>query len=113
MAQFIQRRVVAAAAEGSSLQAPLGAWETLYAALGEFLTLPEWEPGVARVTGSLSLFVESGVWKCCLSDRDGGQVAFMSARSPEDLFASLEKGLRAGTLDWRAMRDRAGHARKK
>lgn len=112
MADHIRRRVAASSAPGLQVHAALGSWAKHYPALAEFLSLSEWEPGVPRATGSMSLFVDAGSWKCCLSDRDSSHVAFVSAPEAGDLLAAVEKALRADSLDWRPMRERGGKGRK-
>lgn len=70
-------------------------------ALGEFLTLTEWEDGSKRATGSVTIFCEDGVLKACLSDKTDRCVAFVSGGSWCLLLNALEEGIREGTLDWR------------
>jgi len=72
-----------------------------YEALHEYLTMTAWEDGSERVTSTISLFVDQGQWKARLNDRDGGQVAFVSAEGFIALLEALETALRDGTLDWR------------
>lgn len=111
MADFIRRRVQAAGGGASGQPAPPGSWAKRLPALSEFLCVTEWEPGQPRVTGSLSIFTDGGVWKCCLSNRDSGEVAFLSAKDPDELLLAVEKALRADSLDWRQGRE--WRARKK
>lgn len=66
-----------------------------------FLVAETWETGEKRATGTLLVFVDDGKWKACLSDRDGGRVAFVSASTAKGLLDASEAGLDAGTLDWR------------
>lgn len=72
-----------------------------YPALFEFLIEMEWSEGVVRETGTLLLFAEDGLWKACLSDRDGDRRAFYGSDSFTGLLEGLNKGLVADTLDWR------------
>lgn len=101
MARFISRRVVLNGGAGLPARVEGGVWEKKYPALVEFMSLQEWEPGQPRLTGTLNLFIEDGQWKACVSDRDQGLIAFVSAANPEELLVALEKGLQATTLDWR------------
>lgn len=112
MAQFIKRRVASAGPSASCSPPGGGAWEKRFPALLEFLTLESWGEGLERVPGSLSVFVDQGQWKCCLSDRDAGLVAFVTASEPDGLLQALEKGLRGESLDWRVTRARAAAKRK-
>lgn len=63
------------------------------------------DSGKARETGTLLLFVDGGLLKCCLRDRTTGYVAFVSAGTLEALLGALEDGLRDGDLDWRESRE--------
>jgi hypothetical protein len=72
-----------------------------YPALSEYLTLEEWEPGKPRKTSTIVWFVEQGLLKACINDRDASQVAFVSAESLTGLWEALEEGLAMNSLDWR------------
>lgn len=72
-----------------------------YPTLMEFLTLMRWPDGTMRETGTLLLFIDLGFVKCCLSDRDSGEVAFLTAPSVDALLGSVEAGLTANTIEWR------------
>lgn len=69
--------------------------------LHEFLSCAVYDDGSARKTGTLLVFVDSGLLKACLSDRDVSQVAFASANSMAGLLEALEGGLLEESLDWR------------
>lgn len=77
----------------------------------EFLCLERWPDGSSRRTGTLLLFVDQGMLKACVTDRDGGLVAFVSGNTLPGLLDALERGLSADTLDWRLMRQQ-GRGRK-
>jgi hypothetical protein len=72
--------------------------------LWEYLTATRYEDGARRETATLTLFVEEGLIKGCLNDRDKGRVAFVSGRSVDAVLEALEQGLQLGALDWRAQR---------
>lgn len=76
----------------------LGSFPTV----NEFLTRQKWPDGGDRVTGTISLSWEHGIFKAACNDRDGGLVAFASDASLSGLFTTLEKGLDNSSLDWRA-----------
>ena len=57
--------------------------------------------GKARKTGTCLLFFEDGKAKACLNDRETGHYCFYSAETVDSVWEGLDKGLRAGTLDWR------------
>jgi len=69
--------------------------------LVEFLTRVVWEDGSPREKGSVFVFIEDGMVKACLNDKDSLQVAFVSSVTFAGLWEALEKGLRDDTLDWR------------
>lgn len=84
-----------------------GAWSTQLPALVEFLAASAWPDGGQRTPGSLTLFSDSGQWKLCLSDRAQGLIAFVTGQCPQTALEGAERGLVAGTLDWRAQRPNA------
>jgi len=69
----------------------------------EFLTCDKWDDGKSRVTGSLSLFIEQGVWKACLNDRDTEASLYVTGETTLACMKALE-GRLDGTkeADWRA-----------
>jgi len=75
-------------------------------ALGEFLSEETWPDGSERARGSLTMFVEGGKIKVCLSDKDAGALAFVSAGTFDELLQWVEQGIRTQQLDWRAQRER-------
>lgn len=70
-------------------------------ALTEYLETDRWPNGDERVTSTLSLFVDAGVYKACLNDRQEELVLFSSADSLWGALEALEGTLEAGTGDWR------------
>lgn len=72
-----------------------------YPALVEFLSLREWEPGVARTTGTILIVIDGGLWKGWLNDRDVLRAAWLSASTLTGLLAAAEGGLREDGLEWR------------
>lgn len=78
-----------------------------YPTLWEFLTSSAYEDGSKRATGSMLLFVDMGVLKACLNDRDTGEVAFLSGPSLESLLARASNGLEDGSIEWRAGKGKA------
>lgn len=105
MPQFLKRREVGDATSKAistqSLQTADEAFHKAYPALAEFLSLEEWEPGTERQRGTLTLFWEDGLFKASVNDRDAEQVAFVTKRAFKGLLEAIEKGLVAGSLDWR------------
>lgn len=79
-------------------------------ALLEFLCVVSYEDGTPRVPGSATIFVEGGVLKLVLSDKDAGAVAFITAPTLAELLMRASKGLEKGDLDWRVSRPSPGTA---
>jgi hypothetical protein len=89
-----------------------GQWDGPYPGLVEFLTATRWENGDQRVPGTVTLFTDGSVWKMCLSDKDSGLMAFVTAECPESVLVAANKGLETGSLDWRAQKDRQRNNRR-
>lgn len=101
---LVKRREPVDGASHTSGSAPLvpASWGEKYPFLWEFLTVTRFEDGSPRQAGTLLLFVDQGVLKGCLSDREYGEVAFCSASDPDMLLMRLEDGLQLQCLEWRA-----------
>lgn len=72
----------------------------------KFPTLHAWlvltgRSGKDRKPGSIVVFAEDGKWKAACNDKETRMVAFVSGESLEGLLGAIDKGLKAGTLDWR------------
>jgi len=81
--------------------------------LFEFLRETEWDDGSRREPGSITIFIQDGSWKACLSDKAMGRVAFLSAGTMAELLKGVDGALEADTLDWRTSRwDAKGGKRK-
>lgn len=85
-----------------------GSFENNHPELYAFLAAGSYPDGAERITGTLLLFTDQGQLKCCLTDRDGGCVAFLAGESLEGLLDAAEAGLREDALDWRAQRRDTG-----
>lgn len=99
------------AGSGSPADSRLVRTSTLFSAMPtilEFLSVQQWDDGATRASGRLSLFVESGRWKACVSDPDGKRIAFVSAEDLDSLLLTVEVGLEQDTLDWRPEKVWAG-----
>lgn len=70
-------------------------------AVREFLILDRWDDGSSRAQGTLIFFVDSGMVKVLLNDKDSGRVAVLSAKSVMEALESAEEGLVTDGLDWR------------
>lgn len=69
--------------------------------LWEFIESNRFPDGSPRRAGTLTLFVDEGLFKACLSDRDADLVTFVTGTSPEACFGALEAGLQQDVLVWR------------
>lgn len=77
-----------------------------HADLWEFLTCTEWPDGSKRSPGSVTIFLDSGRLKACLSDKDAGLVAFVTASGLLDTLRALNKAVNDAGTDWRPAGDR-------
>lgn len=92
-----------AAAGGAATTATVGG---SFPFLVAFLTDRVWADGAARITGTLTVFLECGQWKGCISCRSTSRKAFLSAGSFQELLERLEEHLTSDDLDWK--RDTGG-----
>lgn len=72
----------------------------------------KWDDGSVRETSTVSLFVEEGMFKAALNDRDLRRSAYVSGDSIEDVLLKLELGLEGDTLDWRSWQGGKGKGKK-
>jgi hypothetical protein len=68
--------------------------------------------GQGRVTSTLILMAEDGVFKACLSDRETEQVLWASSPTWSGLWEALEASLSSGTGVWREKRPYAPRSGK-
>jgi hypothetical protein len=76
-------------------------WYQQCPATREYLELTQWEDGSPRQPSTVTIFVEHGLVKLCLHDRDQNRSCWVSGDSFEAAWASLEDGLAAGNVEWR------------
>jgi hypothetical protein len=100
------KRIIVPSADGSACSSSLGECEltTLYPTLAEFLWRAKWEDGASRSTGTITLMVDSGMYKAAVNDRDSELSAFVSGRNLTGLLEAIERGLTEGSLEWRTKR---------
>jgi hypothetical protein len=102
----LQRNV---ASDGAPLKAcspeSAGPWAKSYPDLVSFLCSLAWPGGDSRVTGTVMLMTEHGLWKAWVNDRDATQSAFASADSLPGLLKAVEEGLGGKGMDWRVPRE--------
>src|SRR5271166_763011 len=78
-----------------------GLFKQHFPLLWEYCTAESWSDGSPRVTASVLVFFEAGVFKCCLNDRASCRTGWSSGNTAEDALASIEGHLRANSMDWR------------
>lgn len=92
-----QRKAMASAAQAVQ-------WAKEHPALWEYLTTEEYPDGSPRERSMLCFFVENGVFKGALQDRDQQQSLWASSDALESLVEALEAKCAAGDAsEWRAM----------
>lgn len=84
-----------------------------FANLLEFLSMRTWPDGSLRLTGTITLSTEGSSWKATLKDRDSAGVAFVTADTPDSLLKALDKGIEAGTLEWRDDKFQGGSGKRR
>lgn len=67
----------------------------------EFLTITNYPDGSVRQRSTIGVFVEDGLVKVCLNDRDTSRTLWRSGQSLEDCLLSLEVALQEPGTDWR------------
>lgn len=111
--QFVQKRAGGLDGAGAASAEPADAkGKEALPALWEFLCAAVWDDGTERETGTLLIFVDDGVFKACLNDRDQQGVGFVTCKSLSAALQAADKALREGKVDWRAARAKGGPRRK-
>lgn len=88
----------ASSAKSSSAIAAFG---KQFPTLFEYLTHEKWDDGKPRDTSTVSLFIEGGVFKLALNDKDLSRSLYVSASSYADVWVALETALNDSLADWR------------
>lgn len=101
MAKWVRQVVQRNAAQRESLSALGQRWVDDHPAMWEYLTLDTDDAGKERLTSMLCVFVESGVVKVALQDRQEGLSLWVSAQSIPEALDALEARLQAGDGEWR------------
>lgn len=87
--------------------------EGLFPTLWEYLSADAWPDGSERETSTVTMFVEQGMVKVCLSDRANDRSAWSSGETLEEAVLSLEGALAADRTDWRKRPSSARGSRPK
>jgi len=85
--------------------ASLGDYWPSYPTLVEFLTCDRWPDGAPRSTGTMMVFVEDGLWKCWLNDRDAAQGTFVSSPTIDGLLKAADGCINDPGHPWRASKN--------
>jgi len=75
-----------------------------YPTLFEYLAAAEYSDGSKRKTATLLVFIELGVCKVCLNDRDVQRQAFVSARTLNEALSVMDDQLQADSVEWRPVK---------
>ena len=80
--------------------------------LVEYLTCDKWEDGTARQVSSITIFVDEGMLKASLNDKELQRSLFRTSNDLLSLFEALEAAVGQGdAADWRTWKN-AGKRRK-
>jgi len=63
-----------------------------------------YDDGSPRQSGTIIIFVQDGMLKACVSDRDNGRSAFVTAPTFQALWELIEHGLAEAKLEWRGIK---------
>jgi hypothetical protein len=77
-----------------------------YPELWGHLSAERYPDGSARVTGTMLLLFELGLFKAAIMDRDACLTAFVSGHTIRDVLNAAEAGLESDKLEWRPARGR-------
>lgn len=68
----------------------------------EYLVTSKWDDGSERESSTLSVFVEDGMLKIALNDRDQHRSLYVSAETLQGALAALEKAVSGSMPEWRS-----------
>lgn len=72
-----------------------------YPTLNEMLTATQYGDNQPRTTSTLLIFVENGILRFCLNDRDNSRSAFFTAETFSDALAAIDAALLSNRVEWR------------
>lgn len=78
--------------------------EKLAPVVADFLLTARWDDGKERETSSLTIVVQDGLWKLCLSDRDASKKLWASGETLTKALKNLEERVTDPKPDWRVDR---------
>src|SRR5262249_24986254 len=73
-----------------------------YPALWQFLTATEYKPGEPRERSSLTMFVEEGSFKLCLSERTKNCSCWATGPTFLEALEALERRITSASPEWRS-----------
>jgi len=80
---------------------PEKSWEGKHSEIMAFLTDVAYDDGTPRELSTISLFVEDGMFKAALNDKDMRRSLYVTAESMLGALGALEATLLRGGGDWR------------
>jgi len=97
----------------SSVEPPLDdpQWKDTYPNTYSFLFDGYYDDGKARKTGSISVFVQMGALKVCITDKDMSRMAFLTATTWADLWDMVEMAICDDGTVWKASSSSFGERR--
>jgi len=113
VAKFVRRAVerVSASREAASIEGRN--FESSHPAIMEYLTLAVNDDQTPRETSMLCVFVEDGLVKLAVQDRQEGCSLWVTAPSIPEALAAAETKLVTGQGEWRQSRQQARSSRQK
>lgn len=108
MAKFVRQHVARESAKRASMSETAHQWAESHPAIWEYLTLDVLDDGKERLTSMLCVFVEGGLVKVALQDRQEAQSLWVTSQSIPEALDALEARLQAGDGDWRQSRGAQG-----
>lgn len=79
-----------------------GTFAVQYPAVWEMLAAPRYLDETPRLLATLTVFVDDGMVKLCLNDRDQGLTGWAAGVSVQEALVALERALQGDTVEWRA-----------
>ena len=73
----------------------------LFPLLHEYVTAVTWADGSPRITSSLLIFFEDGIFKACINDRAAGRSGWATGKTVDQALSSLEAMLAGDRVEWR------------
>jgi len=98
----LRKRDVKATSGGEATEPAVCGLSASLPGVWEMLSCSAYSDGSRRVLSTLLLFVDEGMVKVCLNDRDQGLTAWFSGETITSCLQGLEEALARDSLQWRA-----------